>query len=226
MKHSRRKSSCSNLSAPPGTDRCVRFVNSPETAGKDGWRTSGIGSGGRQRQGTANCLLPGLGWGNNNQLWKYSPGMLGGERCVASGAAESQTSLIGYKTDSCVIMRTKIPTRAFTAREWGKCPSWFWCPRTLQLQGSWQGYACGQKNQLSCCLLDPQWPLVAARMATSLVDSRDWAISGWRAKRLKCWQAPPSLPLHPRSPGVLEVGTETPNRHPVSSPARTGWCRH
>lgn len=28
------------------------------------------------------------------------------------------------------------------------------------------------------CLLDPQWPLVAARMATSLVDSRDWGISG------------------------------------------------
>ncbi|CAI9159468.1 unnamed protein product [Rangifer tarandus platyrhynchus] len=50
MKHSRRKSSCSNLLAPPGTKRCIRFVNSPEIAGKDGWRTSGIGSGGRQRQ--------------------------------------------------------------------------------------------------------------------------------------------------------------------------------
>lgn len=92
----------------------------------------------------------------------------------------------------------------------------------MQLLGSQQGCARGQKNLLSGCLLDPQWPLAAARMATFRGTAENGASLAGEQRGSNA-----NRPHHccTRTQGAQcpGCGHGTPNQHPVSFPKSQDW---
>lgn len=102
-------------------------------------------------------------------------------------------------------MRPKVPSRACT--ELGKCPSWFWCPRTLQLQGSQEGCA-PVRIIYWVSLLDPQW--LCRLLGWQLPwEQRRWGHLWLESREAQMPTDPTLAACATNAPGVLSMGTET-----------------